>query len=75
MWERTDKNELVNLNNMILIYVEQRGTINDPTYRIVGKTIANNIIILRESKDKKRIDKMFVGLKNNLLPNQKEKAN
>lgn len=75
MWERTDKNELVNLNNMILIYVEQRGTINDPVYRIVGKTIANNIIILRESKDKKKIDKWFANIKGNLLPNQKEKVN
>ncbi len=75
MWERTDKNELVNLNNMILIYVEQRGTIDDPVYRIVGKTIANNIIILRESKDKKKIDKWFANIKGNLLPNQKEKVN
>ncbi len=67
MWEKTDKNELVNLNNMILIYIEQRGTIDDPLYRLVGRTVGNNTIVIKETKDKKRIDKCFNSLKTNLM--------
>ena len=73
MWIKTDNNELINLNAMTMIYMVQRGSVDTPTYLIVGKATGSNNVVLKESTDKKKIEVEYRNIEKMLLATERKK--
>lgn len=73
MWIKTDNNELINLNAMTMIYMVQRGSVDTPTYLIVGKAIGNNNVVIKESRDKKKTETEYRNIEKMLFNTERKK--